>query len=56
MSFNVMNNTSKTKGILVVAPPGSGKSYWLSNNKNTKWQEGDTLYKGDTKNLNMDIN
>ena len=42
------------KGIIVVAPPGSGKSYWLSNNKGNKWEEADDLYVGDTRNLNME--
>ena len=37
---------------IVVAPPGAGKSHWLARQgKNTKWQEGDKLYKGDTRNL-----
>mgnify|MGYP001418426600 CR=1 FL=1 len=49
-------HTSKAgslRGITVVAPPGSGKSYWLSNNKGSKWEEADNLYVGDTRNLNM---
>lgn len=34
-----------TRGVLVLAPVGSGKTYWLRKINNTKWLDGDTLLK-----------
>jgi len=31
-------------GVLVIAPPGTGKTYWLQQNPDSKWEEGDDLY------------
>lgn len=35
---------AEQSGKLILAPPGSGKSYWIKIHPNTDWKEGDSLY------------
>jgi hypothetical protein len=34
----------KQRGRLILAPPGSGKSYWMKKHPESGWEEGDDLY------------
>lgn len=38
------NIESMAKGAIILAPPGTGKSYWLKHHPDSGWLEGDDLY------------